>query len=161
MALPSVVTLGSLAFVVAAGVGYAATLSASASPSSSPASHSSLSGHSPRLPVAVKHIPTPNHAATTPKKQRTDVIPHVLVVVYNNTGISGLAASKAAILEGAGWNVASTDNWYGTIPANTVYYPPHMRPAASKLARVLHLTRLRPSVSPMQFDRLTVILASG
>jgi hypothetical protein len=159
VALPSVVTIGSLAFVVAAGVGYAATLSASASPSSPPASQSSTSHI--RFPAAVKPIPTPQHASSTPPKHRPDVIPHVLVVVYNNTGITGLAASKAAILEGAGWNVASTDNWYGSIPANTVYFPPQMRPAAAKLAKVLHITRLRPAVSPMQFDRLTVILATG
>ena len=52
-------------------------------------------------------------------------------------------------------------NWYGHIPADTVYYPPHLRAAAKKLAHTLHITRLRPAVAPMQFDRLTVILATG
>ena len=88
-------------------------------------------------------------------------MPDVLVAVYNNTGITGLAAQKAAVLEGAGWKVAATDNWYGSIPADTVYYPPQLHGAAVKLAKVLHITRLRPAVAPMQFDRLTVILSSG
>jgi hypothetical protein len=84
----------------------------------------------------------------------------VLVEVYNNSGIGGLAAEKAALLEGAGWNVAATDNWYGNIPANTVYYPPHLRAAALRLAKTLGVQRLQPAVAPMQFDRLTVIYTS-
>ena len=45
--------------------------------------------------------------------------------------------------------------------SDTVYYPPQLRPAAVKLAKVLHITRLRPAIAPMQFDRLTVIIATG
>ena len=88
-------------------------------------------------------------------------MPHVLVVLFNNTGVTGLAQSKAAFLRGAGWSVVATDNWYGKIPANTVYYPPQLRGAAVQLARVLHIGRLHAAVSPMQFDRLTVIYANG
>jgi len=88
-------------------------------------------------------------------------VPAVLVEVYNNSGISGLAADKAAALQNAGWNVAATDNWYGDIAANTVYYPDGLRLQGSRLAKELRITRLRPSVSPMQFDRLTVIFTSA
>lgn len=157
MALPSVVTIGSMAFVVAAGVGFAATMSAAAQPSAAPHHHSVHVSQ----PKAVKPLAGKVHGPVVKSPQQTDAVPHVLVVVYNNTAITGLASQKAAILEGAGWNVASTDNWYGNIPANTVYFPPKMRPAAVKLAKVLHITRLRPAVSPMQFDRLTVIFATG
>lgn len=87
-------------------------------------------------------------------------MPPVLVEVFNNSGVTGLAAAKAALLQGAGWNVAATDNWYGNIPANTVYYPAKLEADARKLAKTLHVTRLRPAVSPMRFDRLTVIFTS-
>ena len=45
------------------------------------------------------------------------------VEVYNNSGISGLAGTTAARAQGAGWQVVGSDNWYGTIPASTVYFP--------------------------------------
>jgi len=89
------------------------------------------------------------------------VVPAVLVEVYNNSGISGLAADKAALLQDAGWNVAATDNWYGDIVSSTVYYPDGMKSQAARLAKELRITRLRPAISPMQFDRLTVILTSS
>jgi LytR cell envelope-related transcriptional attenuator len=158
VALPSVVTIGSLAFVLVAGAGYVATASAD---TSSPDAGSGPTITRPQLPEASKPIPTRRSGSTATVKRPTDLVPHVLVVVFNNTGITGLAAQKASILEGAGWNVASTGNWYGNIPADTVYYPPQLRVAAGKLAKVLHITRLHPAVAPMQFDRLTVIVATG
>jgi hypothetical protein len=85
-------------------------------------------------------------------------VPTAFVEVYNNSGITGLAAQRARVLERAGWNVAATDNWYGNIPDSTVYYPDQLSDQAHRLAKVLDITRLRPAVSPMQFDRLTVIL---
>jgi hypothetical protein len=90
-----------------------------------------------------------------------DVIPTVLVEVYNNSGISGLAAERAASLQNAGWNVAATDNWYGNIASNTVYYPDGMKGQATQLAKEFGITRLRPAISPMQFDRLTVIFTTA
>ncbi len=57
--------------------------------------------------------------------------------------------------------MVGSDNWYGTIPVSTVYYPPRLRAAAKQLARDLGITRLMPAVPPMQFDRLTVILTSS
>ena len=88
-------------------------------------------------------------------------MPDTLVVVYNNSGIPGLAADKSALLQGAGWKVAGADNWYGEIPANTVYYPPELKADAQQLAKVLHIDRLKPAVAPMQFDRLTVIFTGS
>ena len=80
------------------------------------------------------------------------------VEVYNNSGISGLAGSTAARASGAGWKVVGSDNWYGTIPASTVYFPARLEAEAKLLGRDLGIRRLRPSISPMRLDRLTVIL---
>jgi len=184
VALPSAVTLGSLAFVVAAGAGYVAISTASADSAAAPPDHH-VSG--PVVAAPSKPISRPEHSSP-PHQAKADAVPHVLVVVFNNTGISGLAAKKAAgggprrgarSLPGgnkiaspgaapspskgqfAGWHVAATDNWYGNIPADTVYYPPALRTDAVKLAKVLHIARLRPAVAPMQFDRLTVIIATS
>ena len=71
---------------------------------------------------------------------------------------SRLAGSTADRLTGAGWNVVGSDNWYGTIPASTVYYPPRLAAAARLLGKDLGVNRLRPAVAPMRLDRLTVIL---
>ena len=102
--------------------------------------------------------PEPSMPTTKPKPTKPAIDKgKVYVEVYNNSGITGLAATKARQLERAGWNVAATDNWYGNIPANTVYYPARLEDSARDLAKTLHITRTRPAVSPMQFDRLTVI----
>ena len=82
------------------------------------------------------------------------------VEVYNNSGISGLAGSTAARASGAGWKVVGSDNWYGTIPASTVYYPQRLEAEAKLLGRDLGIRRVRPSISPMRLDRLTVILTT-
>jgi hypothetical protein len=83
------------------------------------------------------------------------------VEVYNNSGITGLADATSAVLQAAGWQVVTTDNWYGEIPANTVYYPPPLREQARLLARDLGVDRLHPAISPMTDDRLTVILVGA
>lgn len=51
-----------------------------------------------------------------------------------------------------------SDNWRGTIPATTVYYPPRLERAAKQLGKDLGIKRLMPAVEPMRFDRLTLIL---
>jgi hypothetical protein len=83
------------------------------------------------------------------------------VVVFNNSGITGLASRTSNLLSGAGWKVVGSDNWYGTIPANTVYYPARLKPQADLLAKDLGIQRIKPAIDPMQMDRLTVILTSG
>ena len=82
------------------------------------------------------------------------------VEVYNNSGISGLAGSTAARAQGAGWQVVGSDNWYGTIPASTVYFPERLKDQAELLGKDLGIKRLKPAIAPMRGDRLTVILTS-
>lgn len=82
------------------------------------------------------------------------------VAVFNNSNISGLAGATANRIDSAGWQVVASDNWYGTIPASTIYYPPRLKEAAEMLSQDLGIERLMPSVDPMQMDRLTVILTA-
>ena len=84
--------------------------------------------------------------------------PNAYVAVFNNSGISGLASETASALSTAGWKVLGTDNWYGSIPATTVYYPAQLKRQAALLAEEVGTDRVRPAVEPMLFDRLTLIL---
>lgn len=82
------------------------------------------------------------------------------VVVFNNSGITGLAGTYSGKASAAGWQVVGADNWYGTIPTSTVYYPPKFKAAAKLLALDLGIDRIQPAIEPMNFDRLTVILTA-
>ncbi|GAA1531619.1 LytR C-terminal domain-containing protein [Nocardioides humi] len=84
------------------------------------------------------------------------------VVVFNNTRVRGLAARVAEKVKAAGWQVAATDNWYGTVPATTVYFPQGKKAAARQLALDLGIARvLRADAdSDMSSTNLTVILTA-
>ena len=58
----------------------------------------------------------------------------VYVEVYNNSGITGLAGRVGDRATGAGWQVVGSDNWVGTIPASTVYFPQRLKAAGRLLA---------------------------
>ncbi|HET7734760.1 MAG TPA: LytR C-terminal domain-containing protein [Nocardioidaceae bacterium] len=95
--------------------------------------------------------------------EKVKVIPAVprkdtYVVVFNNSGVTGLAGRTAERLSGAGWTVVGSDNWYGTIPASTVYYPASLERQARLVAKDLEIDRIKPAVDPMSMDRVTVIL---
>ena len=98
-------------------------------------------------------------AAQKPQKPAVDRSQGRYVEVFNNSGISGLAGRVAARRPRTpGWQVVGSDNWYGTIPASTVYYPPRLGRPATLLALDLGIHRMMPAVAPMRLDRLTVIL---
>jgi hypothetical protein len=164
IALPTPVAALSLGAVLIAGVALFAT---SGTPEERPAEAARQ--------VTATPVPTPAPTSTAPapviekkqekKKPKPKPKPEVrrgevYVEVYNNSGITGLAGKTAATISGAGWQVVGSDNWYGTIPQSTVYYPERLETAARMLARDLGINRLRPAISPMRFDRLTVILTS-
>jgi hypothetical protein len=121
-------------------------------------------------PAAATHTPSARHSSYTPPKGRPGdgrskkpSAPEVdrgkvVVEVFNNSSISGLAGRVAGQAAHAGWQVVGSDNWYGTIPASTVYYPPRLTAAAHLLALDLGIHRSMPAVAPMRLDRLTVIL---
>jgi len=109
--------------------------------------------------------PSTSDAPSTPKPKPAPQPPaiqrgKVYVEVYNNSGISGLADRYAAKASGAGWQVVGSDNWYGTIPASTVYYPQRLKAEARLLALDLGVRRVLPAIDPMRMDRLTVILTA-
>jgi hypothetical protein len=157
IALPSPVAALSLAVVLVAGGVFVATSGTADTPAQA------------ARPTAVPTKPAPTTTApepvlkekAAPKKRKPDVRRgEVYVEVYNNSGISGLAGQTASEISGAGWQVVGSDNWYGTIPATTVYYPERLERAAKLLAKDTGITRLKPAISPMRLDRLTVILTS-
>ncbi|QYJ04020.1 LytR C-terminal domain-containing protein [Nocardioides panacisoli] len=82
----------------------------------------------------------------------------VPVVVFNNTGITGLAGQVSGRATEVGWDVVAADNWYGTVPATTVYHGPQMKRAANQLALDLGVERVLPAIESMSNDRLTLIL---
>ena len=94
-------------------------------------------------------------AKPTPKPIKRS---EVLVEVFNNTRVKGLAGGVAEKAKAAGWNVVGSDNWYGTIDGTSVYYPPRLKEAARELGRDLGIKKLRAAEEPMRFDRVTVIL---
>ena len=108
---------------------------------------------------------TPSAPATTkpkPKPRKPPVVrSEVYVEVYNNSGITGLASSVAAQAGDMGWQVVGADNWYGTVPATTVYFPPRLEREARQLALDLGIQRTMPAVGVMRLDRLTVVLTGA
>ncbi|MGH3499164.1 MAG: LytR C-terminal domain-containing protein [Nocardioidaceae bacterium] len=110
--------------------------------------------------------PAPTAPATTTPTTPAKIVhkavhhlrPNASVDVFNNAGITGLAASTSARLTNGGWTVTGSDNWYGNIPTTTVYYPSGMAAQAHLLATQLGVHRVRPEVAPMKTDRLTLIL---
>jgi hypothetical protein len=99
--------------------------------------------------------PKPRHRK--PQKPAFDRS-QVVVEVFNNSSVSGLAGRVASQVAHLGWQVVGSDNWYGTIPTSTVYYSPRLVKAGQQLALDLGIRRTMPAVSPMRLDRLTVIL---
>lgn len=105
--------------------------------------------------------PSPAPAPTskpTKEAKEAEEVPRAYVEVFNNSGVTGLADRTSGRVQGAGWKVVGTDNWYGKIPATTVYYPKRLKGQAKLLAADLKIKRVRPATSPMKFDRLTLIL---
>jgi LytR cell envelope-related transcriptional attenuator len=153
IAVSSPIALLSAAAVVVAGVAFVAT----GGPRQAPAAQAVT-------PAAAS--PSPSAASRAPVAREKHVAKRVVrrgdtyVEVFNNSGIKGLAGSTAARAQGAGWQVVGSDNWYGTIPASTVYYPARLHAQAVLLAKDLGIGRVKPVIDPMRGDRLTVILTS-
>ena len=158
IALPTVAALGSAAAVLVAGGAFVATAGGApaAPPVAAPAVTPTRHVAPPPEPVTVAPKPVLKKKHRTPDVRRG----HTYVEVYNNSGITGLAGSTAKKIADAGWQVVGSDNWYGTIPASTIYYPSRLHAEAKLLAKDLGIRRLHPAISPMKFDRLTVILTS-
>lgn len=140
--------------VAAAGVGFFATDGARVEQQQHQAREAALvTAPAPEeRPVTLQKRPKPK-----PKPvERSDVYAEV----YNNSNITGLAGTTTARMSGLGWQVVTTDNWYGTIPASTIYYPERLERAADLLSDDLGIERVQPAIAPMSLDRLTVVLTA-
>lgn len=118
----------------------------------------------PTAAVSTAPSTTPS-TATSPsaeptKKPKTVKRGKVYVEVYNNSRVKGLAATVSTKAGKVGWNVVGADNWYGSIPATTVYYPQRLKAAAKQLALDLGIRRTAVAIDPMKMDRLTLILTA-
>jgi len=108
-------------------------------------------------PSAEPSRPTPTKTAKPkPAVKRGEVY----VEVFNSSGIRGLAAATGQSATQLGWQVVGEDNWYGAIPATTVYYPERLKAAGKQLALDLGIARTAPAVEPMKMDRLTIVLTA-
>ena len=114
---------------------------------------------------AARESSEPSATAEQTKKPKPTKAPEpavergkVYVEVYNNSAVTGLAGRVAQKAGDVGWQVVGADNWYGTIPTSTVYFPQKLERAAKLLALDLGIERTAPAVEPMRMDRLTLIL---
>lgn len=153
LVLPTRLMVLSISAVALAGLAFVATQSDEGPDTVNPAS---LSQPKPTPTAAATTVP----AAPTTAAKPTPAIRRgkVYVTVFNNSNVKGLAGKTATRAQRAGWNVVATDNWYGTVDASTVYFPPRLKAAGTLLAQDLGITRVKPAIDPMRTDRLTVIL---
>ena len=149
---PSPVVMLSVVAVAMAGVAYVATQG------QEPTEREVITASQPSVPEQT--MPTAEPRTIEKKKPKPDPVERgkVYVEVYNNSGITGLAGRYADRAAGIGWRVVGEDNWYGNVPASTVYFPAKLERAAKLLALDLGVDRTAPSVAPMRMDRLTLIL---
>jgi hypothetical protein len=83
----------------------------------------------------------------------------VPVTVLNNSRIDGLADRAARRFRAAGWPVAATGNFRGTIPSTTVYYEPGQQAAARAFAaRFGEVVRVRPRFATLPARGLVVVV---
>jgi hypothetical protein len=146
--MSSPVALMSAAAVVLAGVGFLLTDQETAAPPTATLAAQQPPRVEPQVEMEAVRV--------KPQVRRSEVY----VDVYNNSNVTGLAGATAARIGAAGWQVVGSDNWYGTIPATTIYYPERLAAAARLLSKDLGVERIAPAVDPMSGDRLTLILTA-
>lgn len=154
VALPSPLVMLSVVAVAAAGFAFVATNDAGRDDALQTVSRPQPTPTPTEAAPSVVPTPKPKPKPKPPAVDRGKIY----VEVYNNSGIKGLAGTTAGRATDAGWQVVGSDNWYGTIPSSTVYYPAKLERAAKLLGKDLGIARLKPAIDPMRLDRLTVIL---
>lgn len=148
--LPSPVMLLSIVAVVLAGVAFFVTRDHG--PEQKVVTTSAHQSPTASTPVTPSVVPTPTPTAKPVIRKK------VLVEIFNNSRVHGLAATVAQQASTVGWNVVGADNWYGSVPASTVYFPAKLKAAGKQLALDLGIKRTARASDPMKMDRLTVIL---
>jgi len=162
VAYPSPLVMLSIIAVAMAGIAFVATrdqvpTERQIQPAAAPSPSATLP---PAQPSPKTAGPRRSGGPQEPKNEPAVERAKIYVEVYNNTGITGLAGRVSGRAAGAGWQVVGSDNWVGTIPANTVYFPQRLKAAGQLLALDLGIARVQPAVAPMKLDRLTVVLTA-
>lgn len=162
VAFPSPVVLLSVVAVVMASVSFIVTRDQAPAeqPSATTVAEPSASASPTEPEVAASSKPIKKKKKKEEPKEEPLDRSAVYVVVFNNSGITGLAGQYSGAATNLGWQVVGSDNWYGTIPTSTVYYPAQLAEAGEQLALDLGIGRVAPAVDPMSPDRLTVILTA-
>jgi hypothetical protein len=83
---------------------------------------------------------------------------HIDVTILNATRTKGLARQVSARVAEAGWTVRSVGNWRSAAAESTVHFPHGHKAEARLLAKDLGIDAVRPLVTGMRTDRLTVVL---
>ena len=148
VAVPSPLVMLSIIAVAMAGIAFVATRD---QPSDERRIETVSGSNQPAAPVVTPVEPTKE---PRPQVKRGKV----MVEVFNNSSIQGLAGTASEKAVAAGWQVVGTDNWIGTVPSSTVYYPTRLKAAAKLLALDLGIDRVQPLVGAMRLDALTVVL---
>jgi len=154
LVLPTRLMVFSISVVALAGLAFVATQSGD--DTADTVNPTAVSQHKPTPTAGTTTVPVTPQTSTRPKPSVRRG--KVYVEVYNNSNVKGLAGKTGTRAQRAGWNVVGTDNWYGTVDHSTVYYAPRLKAAGVLLAKDLGITKVKPAVAPMRFDRLTVIL---
>jgi hypothetical protein len=147
-AMSSPVALMSAAAVVMAGVAFFVV------------DHDTVADRATLVAAGPAPVEPPVVLETRKVKKPTVKRSEVYIDVYNNSNVTGLASRTSEVIGGAGWQVVGSDNWYGTIPATTIYYPERLRDAAELLSKDLGIERVLPAIDPMSMDRLTLIVTA-
>jgi len=154
VAFPSPVALLSVLAIAMAAIAFVVTNGAE------PTEREVTTVAQPEAEPSVAPSGKPEKAEKIREKKPKVVRGDVYVEVYNNSGITGLAGRYAERAGDVGWQVVGEDNWMGTIPSSTVYYPARLEAAAKQLALDLGINRTMPAVGEMRLDRLTVVLTA-
>lgn len=157
VAFPSPVAMLSVTAVAMAGIAYVATQGEEPTEREVTTVAQPSGEDSPKAtPVPEQKLPKGKQKPIKREVTRGDVY----VEVYNNSGITGLAGRYAGTATAVGWQVVGSDNWYGTVPGSTVYFPARLESAAKLLALDLGISRVTPAIGSMRLDRLTVVLTA-
>jgi hypothetical protein len=135
------------------------------SSTTSPATTAADTATATTEPATTEPATTTTSAPTGHKTKRVpgaQLRASIEIVVLNQTGQAGLAATAATRLRAKGWTVNTVGNFHGVVPATTVYYPAGQEAAATAAAKSLPTPpRVLPRFGNLSLTRLTVVVTSN
>jgi cytoskeletal protein RodZ len=135
------------------------------SSTTSPATTAADTATATTEPATTEPATTTTSAPTGHKTKRVpgaQLRASIEIVVLNQTGQAGLAATAATRLRAKGWTVNTVGNFHGVVPATTVYYPVGQEAAATAAAKSLPTPpRVLPRFGNLSLTRLTVVVTSN